>query len=83
MATRAITMLPCVTGSWKEVGGGLQLSTSGAYGLNRDALERKDLMEKALGRQARVINMVELGKALNTLDDPPVIALFGGLSQSQ
>ena len=34
MATRAITMLPCITGSWKEVGGGLQLSTSGAYGLN-------------------------------------------------
>ena len=32
MATRAITMLPCITGSWKEVGGGLQLSTSGAYG---------------------------------------------------
>ena len=34
MATRAITMLPCITGSWKEVGGGLQLSTSGAFGLN-------------------------------------------------
>src|ERR1700732_5310671 len=32
MATRAVTMLPCVTGSWKEVGGGLQLSTSGAFG---------------------------------------------------
>jgi anaerobic selenocysteine-containing dehydrogenase len=37
MATRAITMLSCVTGSWKEVGGGLQLSTSGAFGLNKDA----------------------------------------------
>src|SRR5215471_12813393 len=33
MATRAITMLPCITGSWKEVGGGLQLSTSGGWGL--------------------------------------------------
>jgi len=76
MATRAITMLPCITGSWKEVGGGLQLSTSGAYGLNRDALERADLMVKSLGRPARMINMVELGKALNTLDDPPVKALF-------
>ena len=76
MATRAITMLPCITGSWKEVGGGLQLSTSGAYGLNREALERPDLMEKSLGRPARVINMVELGRALNTLDDPPVKALF-------
>ncbi|HLO07674.1 MAG TPA: molybdopterin-dependent oxidoreductase, partial [Terriglobales bacterium] len=76
MATRAITMLPCVTGSWKEVGGGLQLSTSGAFGLNRDALERTDLMEKALGRAARAVNMVELGTALNTLDNPPIKALF-------
>src|SRR5271165_2156343 len=29
MATRAIVMLPCVIGSWKEIGGGLQMSTSG------------------------------------------------------
>ena len=76
MATRAITMLPCITGSWKEIGGGLQLSTSGAFGLNRDALERADLMEQALGRPARTVNMVELGAALNTLEDPPVKALF-------
>jgi molybdopterin guanine dinucleotide-containing S/N-oxide reductase-like protein len=76
MATRAITMLPCITGSWKEVGGGLQLSTSGAFGLNRDALERTDLMKQALGRPARTVNMVELGHALNQLEDPPVKALF-------
>jgi anaerobic selenocysteine-containing dehydrogenase len=76
MATRAITMLPCVTGSWKEIGGGLQLSTSGAFGLNRDALERTDLMEEALGRAARTVNMVELGTALNTLNTPPIKALF-------
>src|SRR5690349_5291904 len=76
MATRAVAMLPCVTGSWKEVGGGLQLSTSGAYGLNNAALERPDLMENSLGRPARTINMVELGKALNDVNDPPVTALF-------
>ena len=76
MATRAIAMLPCITGSWKEVGGGLQLSLSGAYGLKREALERADLMQTSLGRPARVVNMVELGKALNTLADPPVKALF-------
>jgi molybdopterin guanine dinucleotide-containing S/N-oxide reductase-like protein len=78
MATRAITMLPCITGSWKEVGGGLQLSTSGAFAPIRagDGLERPDLMLKALGRPARVVNMVELGKALNALADPPVKALF-------
>jgi len=76
MATRAITMLPCITGSWKEVGGGLQLSTSGAFGLNREALERADLMQGSLGRPARVVNMVELGKALHGLNNPPIKALF-------
>jgi len=76
MATRAVAMLPCITGSWKEVGGGLQLSTSGSFGLNKNALGRTDLMQKALGRPARTVNMVELGQALNSLGDPPVKALF-------
>ena len=76
MAARTVAMLPCLIGSWKEVGGGFQLSTSAAYGLNNAALHRTDLMLKALGRPARTINMVELGKALNEVDDPPVKALF-------
>jgi anaerobic selenocysteine-containing dehydrogenase len=76
MATRAIAMLPCVIGSWKEVGGGLQMSTSGGATLNTSALKRPDLMQAALGREARTINMVELGRVLNTLNDPPVKALF-------
>ena len=76
MATRAVTMLPCITGSWKEIGGGLQLSTSGAFALNSDSLQLPELMLKSLGRPARVVNMVELGKALNTLQDPPIKALF-------
>ena len=76
MATRAVAMLPCIIGAWKEIGGGLQLSTSGAYGLNQPALDRSDLMHKSLGRPARVLNMVDLGRALNTSADPPVQALF-------
>jgi anaerobic selenocysteine-containing dehydrogenase len=76
MATRAIVMLPCITGSWKEVGGGLQMSTSGAFGLNKDALTRPDLKSDGFERTPRTVNMVELGKALNTLNDPPVKALF-------
>jgi anaerobic selenocysteine-containing dehydrogenase len=76
MSMRAVAMLPCLTGSWKEVGGGLQLSTSGAFGLNKDGLEMPELMQKALGRPARVVNMVQLGRALNSLNDPPVKALF-------
>jgi anaerobic selenocysteine-containing dehydrogenase len=76
MATRAIAMLPCVIGSWKEVGGGLQMSTSGAFGLNKDALTRPDLKPEGLQHTPRTVNMVELGNALNTLSDPPVKALF-------
>src|SRR6202790_4438708 len=76
MAMRAVTMLPCLTGSWKEVGGGLQLSLSGSYGLNEEALEMPELMQKALGRPARTINMVQLGSVLNSLTGPPIQALF-------
>ena len=76
MASRAISMLPIVTGSWKEVGGGFQLSTSGGHKMNDAALERPDLMQKSLGRPARILNMAELGKQLNETSDPPVKALF-------
>ncbi|HEY4841803.1 MAG TPA: molybdopterin-dependent oxidoreductase [Terriglobales bacterium] len=76
MAMRAVTMLPCLIGSWKEVGGGLQLSTSGAFGLNSNALRMPELMNEALGRPARPVNMVQLGTALNTLTGPPIKALF-------
>jgi anaerobic selenocysteine-containing dehydrogenase len=75
-AARVISMLPIITGSWKEVGGGFQLSTSGAHKVNEEALERPDLMQKSLGRPARILNMAELGKQLNYTDDPPVKALF-------
>jgi anaerobic selenocysteine-containing dehydrogenase len=71
MATRAIVMLPCITGSWKEIGGGLQMSTSGSFQLNDANLKRPDLGPQ----NTRVVNMVELGKALNTLTDPPLKAL--------
>jgi anaerobic selenocysteine-containing dehydrogenase len=76
MATRAIVMLPCVIGSWKEVGGGLQMSLSGAAEFNSSAMRRPDLMNVALGREARTLNMVELGRVLNKVNDPPVKALF-------
>ena len=75
MAVRTVCMLPCLTGSWKDVGGGLQLSTGGAYTLDREHLERPDLMKTVLGRPARVVNMIEIGKALNTLSGPPIKAV--------
>jgi anaerobic selenocysteine-containing dehydrogenase len=74
-AFRTIALLPALTGSWREVGGGLQASTSQAFQVNRAGLERADLQQKALGREARTVNMSELGHALNDVSDPPVKAL--------
>ena len=75
MAIRTIALLPALTGSWKDVGGGLQLSLSHAFHFNSAGLERPDLQRRALGREARVINMVRLGEALNATGDPPVKAI--------
>ena len=75
-AVRAVCMLPVITGSWKEIGGGLQLSTSGGFQLDRPAMERHDLMQASpLGREARTVNMVQLGRALLEMDKPPIKAL--------
>jgi anaerobic selenocysteine-containing dehydrogenase len=75
-AVRAIAALPVITGSWREAGGGLQLTTSGAFEFNRAALERPDLqLRSPLGREGRIVNMSLLGQALTGLDQPPVKAL--------
>jgi anaerobic selenocysteine-containing dehydrogenase len=76
-AIRAVAMLPALIGAWKHVGGGLQLSTSGAFRWDSETLERPDLMlASPLGRPARVVNMSMLGEALTELRDPAVHALF-------
>jgi len=67
-AARAIAMLPALTGAWKYRGGGGQLSTSGAFTWNKQALERPDLaMASPLKRLARTVNMSALGHALTEL----------------
>jgi anaerobic selenocysteine-containing dehydrogenase len=75
-AVRAVTALPALTGSWRQIGGGLQLSTSQAFQFNRGALEMPELQIKSpLAREARIVNMSEVGKALTQLDSPPVKAM--------
>ena len=76
MAVRTIALLPALTGSWKDVGGGLQLTTSQAFQFNRPALELPDLQQRALGREARILNMSLLGKVLHEVTDPPVKAMI-------
>ncbi len=76
-AARAVMMLPALTGAWKQRGGGLQLSTSGAFPWDKETLERPDLMMASpLGRESRVVNMSLLGQALTELDGPQVHAMF-------
>ena len=65
-AARAIAMLPALTGAWKVRGGGGQLSTSGAFKWDKQALERPDLaLASPLGRLARTVNMSTLGMELD------------------
>lgn len=67
-AVRAIAMLPALTGAWRHQGGGAQLSMSGAFKFDSQAVERPDLMlQSPLGRPARVVNMSRLGHALTEL----------------
>ncbi|MGV3573235.1 MAG: molybdopterin-containing oxidoreductase family protein [Ramlibacter sp.] len=60
-ATRAIACLPALTGAWRHRAGGLLLSTSGYYPIDRAALQRPDLLA---GRMPRTINMVQIGDDL-------------------
>ena len=67
-AARAIAMLPLITGSWTQRGGGVLLSTSGAFPFAKEKLQRLDLMQSSpLRRPARTINMNQLGWALTEL----------------
>jgi anaerobic selenocysteine-containing dehydrogenase len=77
MSVRAIALLPALTGAWKYPGGGVQLSTSSAFRLNRPQLERPDLQfASPLAREARILNMSQLGQLLTEVNDPPVKALL-------
>jgi len=60
-AVRAIACLPALVGAWREAAGGLLLSASGHFPVNRAALQRPDLLA---GRRARTINMSTIGDDL-------------------
>src|SRR5215472_745228 len=76
-AARVVAMLPLITGSWRQHGGGLLLSTSAAFPFQQEKLHMPELMRSSpLGRDARIINMNQLGDALTKVNDPPVKALF-------
>ena len=67
-AMRAVVMLPLITGSWRQRGGGVQMSMSGAFPFNSGKLQMPELMKtSAVGRATRMVNMNQLGHALTEL----------------
>jgi len=70
IAARTIACLPALVGAWRDVAGGLVLTTADFYGFNHAALERPDLLGE---RRPRTINHSQIGDAL-TQAKPPVRA---------
>jgi anaerobic selenocysteine-containing dehydrogenase len=60
-AVRAVACLPALTGAWRHRAGGVLLSSSGSFPVDRAALQRPDLLA---GRSPRTINMVTIGDDL-------------------
>ena len=66
MAVRNIACLPALTGAWRHAAGGMQLSSSGSFPINRKALQRPDLLKSA----PRTINMSTIGDDLLKASSP-------------
>ena len=60
-ATRAVACLPALIGAWRHRAGGVLLSASGSFPINKAALQRPDLLA---GRNPRTINMSTIGDDL-------------------
>ena len=60
-AVRAVACLPALVGAWRHRAGGLLLSSSGHFPVNRAALQRPDLLGD---RRPRTINMSTIGDDL-------------------
>ena len=76
-AVRLIAFLPALTGAWRHRAGGVLLSSSGTFPVQRVALQRPDLLG---GRTPRTINMSTIGNDLlrpaSTAFGPAIEALI-------
>jgi anaerobic selenocysteine-containing dehydrogenase len=66
-ATRAVACLPALTGAWRHRAGGVLLSSSGQFPIQRAPLFRPDLLA---GRTPRTINMITIGDDLQRESSP-------------
>ncbi len=66
-AVRAVACLPALTGAWRHRAGGLLMSSSGVFPVDRAALQRPDLLA---GRTPRTLNMSTIGDDLLRASSP-------------
>ena len=74
-AVRAIACLPALTGAWREAAGGVLLDNAGAHAIDLAALDGRHLLPDP-AHPPRSVNMAQIGRALNELNDPPIQAMF-------
>ncbi len=60
-AVRAVACLPALVGAWRQRAGGMLLSSSGQFPVQREALFRPDLLNS---KTPRTINMITIGDDL-------------------
>jgi anaerobic selenocysteine-containing dehydrogenase len=79
-AVRAVACLPALIGAWKHPAGGILLSSSGTFPVDKAALQRPDLEQNTNPVATRTINMVTIGddlqKASSTEFGPRIEALI-------
>jgi anaerobic selenocysteine-containing dehydrogenase len=74
MNLRTVACLPALVGAWRERGGGLLHWTSELFD---EAFDLRSLPMPQLAKKTRMINMVQIGRALtDTSLEPPIKALF-------
>ncbi len=66
-AARAVACLPALIGAWRHRAGGVLLSSSGLFPVDKAALQRPDLLQ---GRTPRTINMSTIGNDLLQYSSP-------------
>jgi anaerobic selenocysteine-containing dehydrogenase len=72
MTVRTITCLPAIVGAWAKVGGGLLSSVSTGSAFAMESITREDFINEP----TRVVNMNQLGHALQNMKNPPIKSMY-------
>jgi anaerobic selenocysteine-containing dehydrogenase len=72
MNVRSIVCLPALVGAWRKKGGGAFVGTSTAGAFAMAEIMKEDFM----AGETRIVNMNQLGHALNQFDKPPIQSLY-------